>query len=50
VTIATVAGLGLILAGSWLAAEGRLPWRPRIALAETAPPLPVAEPSARETR
>jgi drug/metabolite transporter (DMT)-like permease len=50
VTIATVAGLGLILAGSWLAAEGRLPWRPRIALEETAPPLPVAEPSARETR
>lgn len=26
-TVATAAGLLLILAGSWLAAEGRLPWR-----------------------
>jgi drug/metabolite transporter (DMT)-like permease len=29
VTAATIAGLALILTGSWLAAEGRLPWRPR---------------------
>ena len=29
VTPVTVIGLALILAGSWLAAEGRLPWRPR---------------------
>ena len=29
VTVATLVGLGLILAGSWLAAEGRAPWRPR---------------------
>lgn len=28
-TAATAAGLALILAGSWLAAEGRLPWRRR---------------------
>ncbi len=28
-TVATAAGLLLIVAGSWLAAEGRLPWRPR---------------------
>jgi drug/metabolite transporter (DMT)-like permease len=27
-TVATAAGLALILGGSWLAAEGRLPWRP----------------------
>ena len=27
VTAATLVGLGLILAGSWLAAEGRAPWR-----------------------
>jgi drug/metabolite transporter (DMT)-like permease len=29
VTLATVGGLALILGGSWLAAEGRLPWAPR---------------------
>jgi drug/metabolite transporter (DMT)-like permease len=28
-TAATAAGLLLIVGGSWLAAEGRLPWRPR---------------------
>jgi drug/metabolite transporter (DMT)-like permease len=27
ITIATIAGLALILAGSWLAVEGSLPWR-----------------------
>ncbi|MEA2332171.1 MAG: hypothetical protein QOH58_2309 [Thermoleophilaceae bacterium] len=30
-TAATAAGLVLILAGSWLAAEGRMPWTPRSA-------------------
>ncbi len=50
VTIATVAGLGLILSGSWLAAEGRLPGRSRIELQEAARALPVAKPSPRETR
>ena len=28
-TLATAAGLLLIVGGSWLAAEGRLPWQPR---------------------
>jgi drug/metabolite transporter (DMT)-like permease len=43
VTAATVAGLALILAGSWLAAEGRLPGRPRLELEEGPPAMPVAE-------
>ena len=30
-TLATAAGLVLIVGGSWLAAEGRLPWEPRSA-------------------
>jgi drug/metabolite transporter (DMT)-like permease len=30
VTAVTLIGLGLILAGSWLAAEGRMPWRARV--------------------
>ena len=30
VTPVTLVGLALILAGSWLAAEGRMPWRPRV--------------------
>jgi drug/metabolite transporter (DMT)-like permease len=29
IEVATIAGLALILAGSWLSAEGRLPWRRR---------------------
>ena len=33
VTPVTVIGLALILAGSWLAAEGRMPWRPAAAAA-----------------
>jgi drug/metabolite transporter (DMT)-like permease len=28
-TAATAAGLLLIVSGSWLAAEGRLPWQPK---------------------
>lgn len=50
VTTATVGGLILILAGSWLAAEGRLPGRPRVEVEEGPPSMPVAEPSPRETR
>ena len=29
ITVATIGGLALILGGSWLSAEGRLPWRRR---------------------
>jgi len=49
-TIATLAGLALILAGSWLAAEGRLPGRPRPGppLPEPCPPEPApVTPAAR---
>jgi drug/metabolite transporter (DMT)-like permease len=38
ITVTTLAGLGLILAGSWLAVEGRLPGRPRPAEPEARPP------------
>ena len=38
-TISTVAALALIVGGSYLAAEGRLPWRPR----EPSLPLPPVE-------
>jgi drug/metabolite transporter (DMT)-like permease len=43
VTLVTVIGLALILAGSWLAAEGRLPWQPRVPITEGPPSMPVAE-------
>jgi len=33
-TAATAAGLLLIVSGSWLAAEGRMPWRPRASAAD----------------
>jgi drug/metabolite transporter (DMT)-like permease len=33
-TAATAAGLLLIVSGSWLAAEGRLPWQPRVSAAD----------------
>ena len=44
ITVSTLGGLGLILAGSWLAVEGRLPWRSRPAEAErpAAPPTEAA--------
>lgn len=48
ISVATVAGLALILAGSWLAAEGRLPGRPRIATDEGPPSMPVAESAPRD--
>jgi drug/metabolite transporter (DMT)-like permease len=47
VTAATIGGLALILAGSWLAAEGRLPGRSR-ALVEEESPLPAT--AAGDTR
>jgi drug/metabolite transporter (DMT)-like permease len=50
VTVATLVGLALILSGSWLAAEGRLPWRPRVPIEEGPPSMPVAEPAPGETR
>ncbi len=39
ITAATVAGLALILAGSWLAVEGSIPWRrgEAVALPDSAP-------------
>src|SRR6185295_5464932 len=40
VTLSTIAGLGLILGGSWIAAEGRLPGR---AAAIVVPPEPSGE-------
>jgi len=46
VTVATLAGLALILGGSWLAAEGRLPGRPRVEVEEGPPTMPVAEPAS----
>jgi drug/metabolite transporter (DMT)-like permease len=48
-TAATAAGLLLIVGGSWLAAEGRLPWRRRApaARAETGPPCGEAAQPAR---
>jgi len=42
ISAATLAGLVLILGGSWLAAEGRLPWQPKLAVAGTAPHTPEA--------
>jgi drug/metabolite transporter (DMT)-like permease len=48
ITVATLAGLALILAGSWLAAEGRLPGRTPAQEElhdEGAPGMPVAEPA-----
>ncbi|CAN5172081.1 EamA family transporter [soil metagenome] len=41
-TAATFAGLVLILGGSWLAAEARLPWQPKRVVAVAAPPTPEA--------
>lgn len=39
ITVTTIAGLVLILAGCWIAAEGRAPWA---RLSRSAPPAPVA--------
>ncbi len=41
-TAATAAGLVLIVSGSWLAAEGRLPWQPKRVVAVPAPRTPEA--------
>lgn len=49
VGVATLIGLALILSGSWLAAEGRLPGRPRPGVEEGPPSMPVADPAPGET-
>jgi drug/metabolite transporter (DMT)-like permease len=41
ITLATLGGLLLILAGSWLAAEGRLPGRPAPRVEHAAAPVPT---------
>jgi drug/metabolite transporter (DMT)-like permease len=43
-TVATAAGLVLIVGGSWIAAEGRLPWRRRMELPAEAV-VPAREPA-----
>ena len=43
VTVATIGGLLLILAGSWLSAEGRLPWRRRRWAREELAASPLSE-------
>jgi drug/metabolite transporter (DMT)-like permease len=48
ITAATLGGLALILAGSWLAAEGRLPGRPREI--EEGSPMPATRPAPSEVR
>jgi drug/metabolite transporter (DMT)-like permease len=51
VTIATFVGLALILGGSYLAAEGRLPWRPaEPALTPEWPPGAAAAPPGSDPR
>jgi drug/metabolite transporter (DMT)-like permease len=45
ITVATIGGLALILAGSWMGAEGRAPWQ-RKPPAAAAPPVPSPEPHA----
>jgi drug/metabolite transporter (DMT)-like permease len=49
ITAATIGGMVLILAGSWLAAEGRLPGRSRVEVEEGPPSMPVeaVEPASR---
>jgi drug/metabolite transporter (DMT)-like permease len=41
ITAVTIGGLALILAGSWLAAEGRLPGRARLQIDEGPPSMPA---------
>ncbi|MCW3013778.1 MAG: family transporter [Solirubrobacterales bacterium] len=43
ITVATIGGLALILAGSWMGAEGRAPWQRKPAVSEPVDPVP--EPS-----
>jgi drug/metabolite transporter (DMT)-like permease len=45
ITVGAIGGLVLILAGSWLAAEGRPPWR-----AKVAPPVPLPTPQQASPR
>jgi len=47
-TLGAILGLALILAGSWIAAEGRWPGRPRpVPVAPLDPPRPAREPARR---
>lgn len=43
--VTSFAGLVMIVAGSWLAAEGRLPWQPRARAQGSPGNLPVTEPT-----
>jgi drug/metabolite transporter (DMT)-like permease len=43
--VTSFAGLVMIVAGSWLAAEGRLPWQPRAARPGAHPNVPITEPT-----
>ena len=51
--VATLAGLIMIVGGSWLTAEGRLPWRPRAVTVNThptnSPPAGGAQPDRRSS-
>jgi drug/metabolite transporter (DMT)-like permease len=47
ITAVTLGGMALILAGSWLAAEGRLPWQPRRPIEAAPPPGAVIADEAR---
>jgi drug/metabolite transporter (DMT)-like permease len=44
-TVATAAGLVLIVGGSWIAAEGRLPWGRRMEVPPAEPVVPAREPA-----
>lgn len=48
ITAATIGGLALILAGSWIAAEARLPWQSRVAGAPGAAAEIAQEPLAED--
>lgn len=48
ITVATIGGLVLILAGSWIAAESRLPWQPRVTRAPGAAAEVAQEPLAED--
>ncbi len=39
ITVATIAGLALILLGSWIAAEGRAPWQRKPVVAPAVSPV-----------
>jgi drug/metabolite transporter (DMT)-like permease len=45
ITVGAMLGLGLILAGSWVAAEGRLPGQAKVAVVAPLEPPPAREPA-----